>query len=48
MVAEYSVAKVLNPDYDVRMNRPSMRLMNETMKVQKLIHNLYPGLMDMM
>ena len=27
------VAKVLNPDYDVRMNRPSMRLMNETMKV---------------
>ena len=23
----------IEPDYDVRMNRPSMRLMNETMKV---------------
>ena len=30
------------PDYDVRMNRPSMRLMNETMKVCEAYTQLIP------
>tara|TARA_B100001287_G_scaffold24009_1_gene17511 strand:- start:2030 stop:2524 length:495 start_codon:yes stop_codon:yes gene_type:complete len=32
----------IEPDYDVRMNRPSMRLMNETMKVCEAYTQLMP------
>ena len=34
--------ETVEPDYDVRMNRPSMRLMNETMKVCEAYTQLVP------